>query len=129
MEANWKRALADYHNLLKRAETEKKEVVKFASSNIIMKLLPTLDILEMAADHSNDPGVKMAVNQFHQVLVEEGLQQIVPQVGDEFNHAWHECTEVVQGEPEGTIAQTVAKGYKIDDYVIRPAKVKVWAKS
>lgn len=123
---NWKRALADYQNLAKRVENDKKEITRYTSMNLISKLIPTLDILEMAARHSEDQGVKMAVAQFQNVLKDEGLQEIAPLAGEEFNAFNHEAIEVLQGEPDNTIAELLTKGYKIGDYVIRPAKVKVF---
>jgi molecular chaperone GrpE len=125
---NWKRALADYQNLVKRVETEKRDLMRLVSTSIITKLLPTLDILEMAANHSQDEGVKMAVRQFQQVLSEEGLVEINPQPGDVFDHLLHECIEVVPGDQENAIAEAILKGYKIGDYIIRPSKVKVTKK-
>ncbi len=123
---NWKRALADYQNLVKRVETEKRDLMRLVSTSIITKLLPTLDILEMAANHSQDAGVKMAVKQFQQVLSDEGLMEINPVSGDTYDHLLHECIQVLQGESNNTIAEVALKGYKIGDYVIRPAKVKVF---
>lgn len=128
LEENWKRALADYQNLVKRVEADKKDFLRFSNVNLIAKFIPALDILELAAAHSQDPGIQMAVKQFRDILNDEGLQIISPNIGDAFDHRYHECTEVVIGEPDNTIAETVQKGYKIDDYVIRPAKVKVFKK-
>lgn len=125
-EDNWKRALADYQNLVKRVDTEKREFVRFASNNLVSKLLPTLDILELAAKHSADVGVQMAVKQFQEVLKDEGLQEITPAVGEVFDPALHEGIENVGGGTTGTVAEVLSKGYKIDDFVIRPAKVKVF---
>lgn len=126
LDQNWKRALADYQNLVKRVEGEKSEIMKLASLNIVNKLVPTLDILELAAAHTSDPGVTMAVGQFHQVLADEGLQEIVPAVGDKFDPQLHECTETLAGEPVETIAEVVRKGYKINGFTLRPARVKVY---
>lgn len=127
LEEDWKRALADYQNLVKRVEGERKDFVKFANKSLIMKLLPTLDILEMAANHSQDPGVNMAVSQFKQVLSDEGLQEIAPKLGEEFNPVYHECIENIPGEAKNTIAELLNKGYKMnDDFVIKPARVKVY---
>jgi len=127
-EENWKRALADYQNLVKRIDTDKKDFVKFATANIISKFLPSLDILELSATHSQDQGVQMAVKQFQDVLFAEGLQEISPKVGDTFDHEIHECVETLSGEPDNTIAEIITKGYKINDYVIRPAKIKAYVK-
>jgi len=127
-EENWKRALADYQNLVKRIDTDKKDFVKFATANIISKFLPSLDILELSATHSQDQGVQMAVKQFQDVLFAEGLQEISPKVGDTFDHEIHECVETLPGQPDNTIAEIITKGYKINDYVIRPAKIKAYVK-
>ena len=128
LEENWKRALADYQNLVKRIDTDKKDFVKFATANIISKFLPSLDILELSATHSQDQGVQMAVKQFQDVLFAEGLQEISPKVGDTFDHEIHECVETLPGQPDNTIAEIITKGYKINDYVIRPAKIKAYVK-
>lgn len=125
-EENWKRALADYQNLLRRVEADKKEFVRLSNANLVAKLLPSLDILELAADHSKDLGVQLAAKQFHEALTLEGLETISPEVGDNFDHNWHECSETVPGEKNDTIAELVLKGYKIGEYVLRPAKVKVF---
>jgi molecular chaperone GrpE len=126
LDENWKRALADYQNLSKRIEADKKDFVRYATANIISELIPTLDILDMADKHSTDPGIHMAVKQFHDVLENSGLQTISPAVGDEYNHQLHECVDILKGEPKNTIAELLSIGYKIDSFIIRPAKVKVY---
>lgn len=129
MEGNWKRALADYQNLLKRIESEKKDFIKFAMSNIMTKLIPSLDMLDLAVAHSDDPGIRMAVKQFRDTLISEGLQEIMPVVGDIYDHKSHECLESVPGDPDNTISEVVQRGYKLDGFVIRPARVKVFKSS
>jgi molecular chaperone GrpE len=129
LDENWKRALADYQNLLRRVENDKKEFVKLSNANLIARLLPSLDIMELSAVHSQDVGVQMAAKQFHQALTEEGLQLIEPVVGTLFNPQEHECSETIppsEGKTENSISELVLKGYKIGDYILRPAKVKVY---
>ena len=127
-EENWKRALADYQNLVRRVESDKRDFMKLSNVNLIARLLPSLDILEMAASHSQDLGVQMAAKQFHEALASEGLEIISPNIGDTFDHTKHECSETISGEPIDTIAELVLKGYKINDYILRPANVKVYKK-
>ena len=95
LDENWKRALADYQNLIRRVENDKKEFVKLANANLIARLLPALDIIELAASHSKDIGVQMAAKQFSQALTDEGLQTIEPTVDTPFDHRLHECSETV----------------------------------
>ena len=117
LEENWKRALADYQNLVKRVDSDKKEFIKLATAGMISKFLPSVDALEIV------------VKQLRDVLKDEGLQEINPREGDVFDPGLHECTETVLGGNQDTIAELVFKGYKINDYVIRAAKVKVFTKT
>jgi molecular chaperone GrpE len=131
LDENWKRALADYQNLLRRVESDKREFIKLANANLIARLLPSLDIMEMSAVHTKDLGVEMAAKQFHQALTEEGLELIEPAPDSSFDPALHECSEALDlpgGKAENTISELVLKGYRIGDYVLRPAKVKVYKK-
>ncbi|MDO8487910.1 MAG: nucleotide exchange factor GrpE [bacterium] len=125
LDQNWKRALADYQNVVKRIETEKQEIIRLASLNVVNRLVPTLDVLEMAASHTHDAGITMAVKQFNQVLAEEGLVEITPQAGEKFDPTLHECIDTLTGGEANTVAEMVLKGYKINGFTLRPAKVKV----
>jgi molecular chaperone GrpE len=132
LDENWKRALADYQNLIRRVENDKKEFVKLANANLIARLLPALDIIELSASHSKDLGVQMAAKQFHQALKEEGLETIAPPADATFDLHLHECSETVdlpEGKRENTVSELVLKGYRIGDYILRPAKVKVFKNS
>lgn len=132
MENNWKRALADYQNLLRRVEADKTQFAKFANANLIARLLPSLDVIDMAASHSRDLGVQMAAKQFAQALKDEGLESLNPSPGDVFDPREHDCTETVDPKPPAaadTIAEVVLKGYRLGELVLRPARVKVYKTS
>lgn len=121
---NWKRALADYQNLEKRMSQEKKEWGKFATGDLILKLLPVLDNLEKAARHLKNTGLNLALKQFLDVLRNEGLEPLEV-VGKEFNPQEMECLEVVAGDEENKVAEEVRRGYKLEGKVLRVAQVKV----
>jgi len=125
------RALADYDNLRKRVDKERESLVKVSSQIIIIKLLPVLDTLEVAQVHLKDHGIAIALNQFKEVLKEEGLEEVRPVAGDEFNHQVHEAIETIpSSNPEkdkGKVAETTFTGWKFrDGTVVRYAKVKVY---
>jgi molecular chaperone GrpE len=129
MEDNWKRALADYQNLVRRAEQDRTQYVKLANVNLLAKLVPALDIIELAASHNQDLGVQMAAKQFADVLNSEGVQPIVPKAGDIFDSTFHDCIEtvdLVDDKQPDTISELVLKGYLLGDFVLRPARVKVY---
>lgn len=121
------RALADYDNLRRRTDEEKTLWIKFASTTIITKLLTILDMLEKAQTHLKDQGLAIATLEFKKVLNEEGVVEILPKVGDEFDHELHEVIETVEGKDKNKIAEVVIPGWKYNDgQVLRYAKVKVY---
>ena len=124
LENQLKRALADYQNLERRIDQERKLLSQLSSALLIEKFLPILDNLENAQKHLNDQGLEMVVKQFKDVLCEEGVEEI-PSEGSHFNPKFHEAVEVTEGPDEGRIVKVMIKGYKINDKVIRPAKVMV----
>lgn len=120
------RALADYDNLSKRVERERRDLGKIASVGVIVKLLPVLDNLESAQAHLNDQGLAISIGEFKKVLSEEGLNEIRPKVGDKFDEETMEVIEVVPGPSDNNIAELALTGWKYEDgTVVRHAKVKV----
>ena len=120
---NWKRALADYQNLLKRSEKEKIEFALYANSSLILRLLSVLDYLEKIQDYLKDEGLALAIKEFKVVLTEEGLME-VEALGKKFSPDSMEAVETIEGKEEKVI-EVSSKGYYLKDKLIRPAKVKV----
>ncbi len=126
LKAQLLRTLADYDNLVKRVEKEREVLSKVTSIGIITKLLPVLDNLENAQTHLQDAGFAICIGEFKKVLNEEGLVEISPKIGDEFDTNNMDAIEVTAGERDNTISELVLKGWKFKDgQVIRHAKVKV----
>ncbi len=116
------KALADYNNLVKRHSDHQSKMVEMASLDLIEKLLSPLHHLSLAADHLNDEGVNMVLNEFWQVLEAEGLQEINPE-GEEFDENRMEAVDRVG---EGTkVKQVLQRGFELKGQVIKPAKVVV----
>jgi|SRR3989344_6634180 len=124
LEESLKRALADYHNLEKRVEEERKLLSRLSASLLIEKLLPVLDNLEQAQSHLNDEGLAIVIKQFRDILTAEGVEEI-PAQGSQFDPHLHEAVETQAGDNDNVVAKVLTKGYKIDNTVIRPAKVVV----
>ncbi len=121
----WKRALADYQNLEKQAEVQKKDWISFANSGLILELLPVLDNLQKSADHLKDQGLQLTVNEFKKILENQGLQEIEINPGETvYDCHLMECVETQKGKKD-IVLQAVQKGYKLHNKVIRPAKVIV----
>ncbi len=125
------RALADYDNLRKRTESERLDLIRFASSQTIVKLLPVLDMLESAQKHLQDQGLAIAISEFKKVLVDEGLEEINPKPSVQFEPEIHEAIETIpltEGVRHGDIAETTLPGWKFTNgSVVRAAKVRVYA--
>lgn len=127
LEERLKRTMADYQNLERRIEEERKLLSKLSAMLLVEKLLPVLDNLENAQTHLKDEGLEMVIKQFKEILTQEGVEEIEA-IGQQFDPSKHEAIETQAGENDNTVARVVAKGYKIEDKVIRPAKVVVTKK-
>jgi len=127
-EEKYKRALADYQNLIKQTTKEKQEFAKYALTDFLHDILPVYDHLKMSlsslnGDEEKSPwveGVKYVLKQFKDVLGDKGIEE-VKTVGEKFDH---ETMEALEGEGEKVIKE-VMPGYKLKDRIIRPAKVIV----
>lgn len=120
------RTLADYDNLVKRVEREREDLRKTVSQRIVLKFIDVLDGLENAQEHLKDQGLAISIGEFKKVLSEEGLTEIRPKIGEEFNENEMEAIEVVSGASDNKVAEVVLIGWKFTDgTVVRHAKVKV----
>ncbi len=123
MEGNWKRALADYKNLVERTNKEKKQFIDYANEVLVLKLLAVYDSLEMLRKYNQDQGLVLTIKQFEQVLKEEGLKEIEA-IGKEFNANEMEGIEMVSGEKD-VVVEVLTKGFYLKEKLLRPARVKV----
>ena len=118
------RALADYQNLEKQTQIWREDFVKFANQKIIIDLLEVLDDLEKASEHLADEGLKIIIDKLKKVLKNNGLEEIEA-IGKEFDPTQMECVGMEDGEIEGQVLKVVQKGFRIDDKIVRVAKVIV----
>jgi molecular chaperone GrpE len=123
LDNNWKRALADYKNLVDRTNKEKKEFYEFANTNVLQSFLPVYDSFEMLSKYSQDQGLALTVKQFKQVFSEEGVKEIEV-LGKEYNEQEMEAVEMVEGE-KNIVIEEISKGFIFKGKLLRPARVKV----
>lgn len=134
-----KRLQADYDNYRKRTLKEHLEHIKRANKDLVEKLLPIIDNFEIALESGKKlekegddfyKGVKMIYGNLIELLKKENVSVINP-VGEEFNPEICEAavTESVEGVDEGHILEVLRRGYMIDNFLIRPAVVKVCKKN
>lgn len=129
---SWKRTAADFENYKKRRDKESQELIQFAREVTVVKMLPTLESLEQALKKAPEDerfktwaeGVIKIVQQLEKTLLELGVEKIKT-VGEKFNYELHEAVEMVDGEQSGTVVEELQTGYKLNNKIIRPAKVKV----
>ena len=123
MEGNWKRALADYKNLVDRTNKERTQFVDFANEVILSKFLSVYDSLEMLGKYNQDQGLSLTIKQFGQVLKESGLEE-VEALGKDYSLESMEAIEMVEGEKD-KVTEVITKGFYLKSKLLRPARVKV----
>lgn len=122
------RALADYKNLQRQMNDERKLIFDIATAGVLEQLLPTLDHLYQAEIFIKDVGLKLVREQFEMAVKSLGLEEIDLK-GRDFDPHLAEVVDTVDGEQANKVAEVVKKGYKLGDKVIRVAQVKVTRKA
>lgn len=127
-EDKYKRALADYQNLLKKVAQEKQEFIKYAASELLEEILPVYDYLKLSlrdlpaaeTDSAWVQGVKYVLKQFQDILTSHGVAEIKT-VGEKFNH---NTMEALEGQGDKVIKE-IMSGYTLNGRLLRAAKVVV----
>lgn len=128
------RAVAELSNYQRRSEKDRRDSLRYAHADFARSLLPVVDdfdrLLTNAADgkaslESLVEGVKLTRENFLKVLQQFEVRPIVAQ-DQPFDPAVHEALmEQPSDHAERTVLQEVARGFKLHDRVLRPAKVIV----
>ena len=119
------RQAAEFDNYRKRVLKEKSELIQNGGESVISSLLPIIDDFERALQNmkkSDDTaalkeGVELIYQKFMKTLESNGL-----------NTDFHEAVAMIPApndESKGKVVDCVQKGYKLNDKVIRHAKVAV----
>src|ERR1700709_2143873 len=122
-----KRTQADFENFSKRMAQE---------GQVEQEGVPALDDLERAIQAAGlDPegdsedglahGVLLVFRSLREGLKRNGIEAVDPQ-GEKFDPNQHEALSTLpgaEGTESGTVVEVLQKGYRLDDKLIRPARV------
>lgn len=128
--------MADFDNFRKRTLKEKSELIKNGGESAMRGLLPIIDDFERSIQAINDnseassikEGVELIYNKFVKYLEQNGVSVIDTSKGVDFDTELHEAVTTFptdDADMKGKIIDTIQKGYKLHDKVIRHAKVVV----
>jgi molecular chaperone GrpE len=128
------RIAADAENFKKRLQREKEEQTRYANETLIRELLPVIDNLERALQHSATApdqeglleGVNMTLKGCIDTLARFGCT-VLEAIGKTFDPNFHEAVsqeESSKVEPN-TVLRELQKGYMLKERLLRPAMVIV----
>lgn len=126
------RAVAELDNFRKRTVRMRAEARDETLRDVLLQVAPVLDNLRRALRQETQEadllkqGVELICGQFNDVLKGYGLAEI-ESVGQPFDPEVHEAlAEVPDGKrAPGTVIEEMEKGYKLNDKVVRYARVVV----
>lgn len=129
------RQAAEFDNYRKRTLKEKTELILNGGEKIITSLLPVLDDMERAQQNiekSDDvealkEGTNLVFKKLMTVLESAGLQKIDTD-GKDFDTDVHEAIAMIPAttdDQKGKVIDCVQAGYKLNEKVIRHAKVAI----
>ena len=127
------RTAAEFDNYRKRMDRERKDLSEYATTDVLLELLPIVDNFERAlqapAGTEADAfrkGIELIHKQMLDLLRKRGVTPLET-LGAEFDPNFHQA--VIQ-EPsaehrEGEVMQELQRGYMLGERLLRPAMVKV----
>ena len=129
------RQAAEFDNYRKRTRKEISEYILNGGEKILTALLPVLDDMERAEkniENANDvealkEGLNLIFKKLMSILESNGLKKIDTDNAD-FNTDYHEAITMIPApsdEMKGKVIDCVQTGYKLNDKVIRHAKVAI----
>jgi len=129
------RQVAEFDNYRKRTLKERAELILNGGEKTITALLPVIDDMERAianGEKTEDPqvlreGMQLIYQKLMKALEAQGVSKINTQDAD-FDTSLHEAVALVPGmgdDKKGKVIDCMATGYKLNDKVIRYAKVAV----
>ena len=122
----WQTAKADYVNALKRFETETTNAELKGKVKAVETLFPAFDALERAKEHGDIPeGFQAIIKQLESAFTSLGLTEVETK---SFDPALHEALGIDQTkdkDADKSVTAVLERGWRIDDKIIRPAKVRV----
>jgi len=126
-----KRLQADFENYRKRVEKEFEEIKQQGKINIIYELLQIIDNFELAFNNEQSEsefkkGIELIYAQLKELLNNNQVSEF-ESLGQIFDPNFHQAI-MSANDPEknnNEIIEVFQKGYKINDQILRHAKVKV----
>jgi len=127
--------VAEFDNYRKRTLKERAELILNGGEKVITAILPILDDMERAIENgakTDDPevlreGMTLIHQKFIKTLESQGVSKIETE-GADFDTDVHEAVAMVPGmgdDKKGKVIDCLQQGYKLNDKVIRHAKVAV----
>jgi molecular chaperone GrpE len=136
LEDRYRRSVAEMANAQKRFDRDRRRTSKLAVARFVEALLPMIDNMVHSLRHAHEAhdaadvikGFGLIETQMLQILSDNDIKPI-ESVGKMFDPEIHHAvtTEVTGDVPPGTVTEELGRGFMIDDFVIRPAQVKVAA--
>lgn len=129
------RAVAEMENIRRRAAQDVEKAQKFALEKFVGELLPVIDSLERAIEHTSDEsdafqavheGVELTLKSLLSAVEKFGVAPIDPK-GQPFDPNKHQAMSMVESAevaPNAVLA-VMMKGYELNGRVLRPAMVMV----
>lgn len=127
----WARSQAEFQNYKKRIERDNELTYASMKGDIVKKVLPVLDDLELAlqnrpAEDAWANGIELIARKLQNILESEGVKRIEAK-GLAFDPNFHDAIthEPSEEVESGHVIDVVRNGYTLGERVIRPASVRV----
>ncbi|MBO6516906.1 MAG: nucleotide exchange factor GrpE [Bacteroidia bacterium] len=129
------RLYSEFDNYRRRTTKERAELIRSAGKDLLEDLLPVVDDFDRtmeAMEQTEDvkaftDGVRLVRQKFMGILQKQGMEHFEAK-GEDFDSELHEAITKIPApsdDMKGKVVDVIEKGYKLNDKVLRYAKVVV----
>ncbi|HUR84401.1 MAG TPA: nucleotide exchange factor GrpE [Solirubrobacteraceae bacterium] len=128
------RTQADFENYRKRMTRDVRAAEARGMGRLAKELLPAIDNLERAVaaleaaddEHRLTDGIRLVTAELTAALGRTGIEGYAAK-GERFDPVCHEAVaqHAIEGTEAGTIIEVLQSGYRLNDAILRPARVIV----
>lgn len=120
------RLAADFDNYRREEKRRVADVIQFSLQKVALEIADVVDTLDIAQRHRADEDELATKAALEKILTNIGVERISVASGHAFDPMTMEAISMTDGGESQTVREEIRAGYKMQDRIIRPARVIIY---
>ena len=118
------RLAADFENYRKGEKKRVTDLIQFGQEKLLLEIIEIIDALELGEKHGSEGPINVK-GLLEKILQKQGVERIET-MGRPFDPMMMEAITMAEGGESHQVKEEIRAGYRIQDRIIRPARVIIY---